>query len=323
MRRRRGSRSASRANTGSRDPASAEPKSSWRCSAAPRNWSTRMAGRALRAGERAFARAGAAPSYAYVFNSAAWDEFDRWSEARRDERLGVSAQYLPDERPPLLRVLRPVRLVASGTDVRLRLVSARRGRLAAVLPRPLGASPSVWLDLDRRRSLGVADASLRALGILRRRVVLDSRTHLGPGVGLLGVRAWLRELVSARLEQPAGVQIRELPLRRPALRPVVCVDGRPASAFRPRPRQRQRSFTSTASTRASAIVRRRGYGARSADSPCRAQPPNARRRRPIVRTRVATTGSTTGVARRAWDPAIAAKRHRTLRSAAGASAQPS
>ena len=54
----------------------------------------------LRAGERAYARANAAPSYAYVFNSAAWDAFDRWSEARRDQRLGVSTQYLPDEVRP-------------------------------------------------------------------------------------------------------------------------------------------------------------------------------------------------------------------------------
>jgi FecR protein len=50
---------------------------------------------ALRAGERAYANPGSAPSYAYVFNSAAWDAFDQWSEARRDERLGISAQYLP------------------------------------------------------------------------------------------------------------------------------------------------------------------------------------------------------------------------------------
>ena len=50
----------------------------------------------LRAGERAFARAGAAPSYAYVFNSATWDAFDRWSEARREYRLGLSSQYLPE-----------------------------------------------------------------------------------------------------------------------------------------------------------------------------------------------------------------------------------
>ena len=51
----------------------------------------------LRAGERAFARASAAPSYAYVFNSASSDPFDRWSEARRSERLGLSTQYLPEE----------------------------------------------------------------------------------------------------------------------------------------------------------------------------------------------------------------------------------
>ncbi|MEX1128070.1 MAG: DUF6600 domain-containing protein [Vicinamibacterales bacterium] len=54
----------------------------------------------LRAGERAFVRAAAAPSYAFVVNSAAWDAFDRWSEARRDERMGASAQYLPDEVRP-------------------------------------------------------------------------------------------------------------------------------------------------------------------------------------------------------------------------------
>ena len=54
----------------------------------------------LRAGERAFARADAAPSYAYVFNSAAWDAFDRWSEERRNERLGLSTQYLPEEVRP-------------------------------------------------------------------------------------------------------------------------------------------------------------------------------------------------------------------------------
>jgi uncharacterized protein DUF6600/FecR-like protein len=49
----------------------------------------------VRAGERAYASAGLAPSYAYAYNSAQWDAFDRWAEARRDVRLGVSAQYLP------------------------------------------------------------------------------------------------------------------------------------------------------------------------------------------------------------------------------------
>ena len=50
----------------------------------------------LRAGERAFARAGIAPSLAYVYNSAAWDAFDRWSNDRRGARAGISAQYLPE-----------------------------------------------------------------------------------------------------------------------------------------------------------------------------------------------------------------------------------
>src|SRR5258708_3225336 len=51
----------------------------------------------VRAGERAYASAGLAPSYAYSYNSANWDAFDRWSEARRDVRLGVSSQYLPSD----------------------------------------------------------------------------------------------------------------------------------------------------------------------------------------------------------------------------------
>ncbi len=54
----------------------------------------------LRAGERALARTATAPSYAYSFNSAAWDDFDRWSEARRDQRLGSAGQYLPQEVRP-------------------------------------------------------------------------------------------------------------------------------------------------------------------------------------------------------------------------------
>ncbi len=51
----------------------------------------------VRAGERAYASAGLAPSYAYAYNSATWDGFDRWSESRRDVRLGVSSQYLPPD----------------------------------------------------------------------------------------------------------------------------------------------------------------------------------------------------------------------------------
>ncbi len=51
----------------------------------------------VRAGQRAYASATLAPSFTYVFNSAAWDDFDRWAESRRDQQTGVSAQYLPPE----------------------------------------------------------------------------------------------------------------------------------------------------------------------------------------------------------------------------------
>jgi hypothetical protein len=52
----------------------------------------------LRAGEKSFVRDGLAPSAPQYFNSARWDDFDSWSAARRDERLGAaSAQYLPSE----------------------------------------------------------------------------------------------------------------------------------------------------------------------------------------------------------------------------------
>jgi hypothetical protein len=52
----------------------------------------------VRAGERSLVGDGLAPSAPQSFNSARWDQFDRWSAARRDERLGgASAQYLPSE----------------------------------------------------------------------------------------------------------------------------------------------------------------------------------------------------------------------------------
>lgn len=55
----------------------------------------------LRAGERSIARDGFAPSAPRYFNSARWDDFDRWSASRRDESIGtVSVQYLPSELAP-------------------------------------------------------------------------------------------------------------------------------------------------------------------------------------------------------------------------------
>src|SRR3954462_1319205 len=53
----------------------------------------------LLAGERSFALDDRAPSLRQSFNSARLDAFDRWADARRDERLGssASAQYLPTD----------------------------------------------------------------------------------------------------------------------------------------------------------------------------------------------------------------------------------
>jgi hypothetical protein len=52
----------------------------------------------LRAGERSVVRDGLAPSTPQYFNSARWDEFDRWSAAQREEHVGTTAvQYLPPE----------------------------------------------------------------------------------------------------------------------------------------------------------------------------------------------------------------------------------
>jgi len=52
----------------------------------------------VRAGEMALVREGLAPSRAEYFNSARWDDFDRWSAQRRDAGYGtVSADYLPQE----------------------------------------------------------------------------------------------------------------------------------------------------------------------------------------------------------------------------------
>jgi hypothetical protein len=53
---------------------------------------------AVRSGERAYASAGLAPSYAYTYNSANMDEFDRWSEMQRGTVYAASSessQHLP------------------------------------------------------------------------------------------------------------------------------------------------------------------------------------------------------------------------------------
>ncbi len=214
---------------------------------------------ALRAGERAFSRANAAPSYAYAFNSATWDEFDRWSESRRDERRGVSAQYLPNEVRPYSASFDRYgswQHEASYGYVWYPTVSAGwrpyyHGRWATLRPYGwtwIGSDPWAW-----------PTHHLRALGLLRRALVLDSRTQLGAGVGVVGLRAGLRELVSARLEQPADLR-REL--LRGRTQSLARVDGRAAPSFRSRLRQRQGCSRRSVRRAHTRVVRRAEHGAR-------------------------------------------------------------
>src|SRR5262249_56515637 len=61
---------------------------------------TEQGSTSVRSGERAYASAGLMPSYAYTYNSANTDEFDRWSEMQRGTVYAAtsdSSQYLPPD----------------------------------------------------------------------------------------------------------------------------------------------------------------------------------------------------------------------------------
>ena len=168
-------------------------------------------------------------------------------------------------RPAVFLDVRSLWLLAIRARTRLRLVSARRRWLAPVPPRPVGHAAAVRMDLDRARSLGLAHASLRTMGILVGGVVLDSWQSLGRRVGLVGVRPWLRELVSARMEQPSGVLVHQHQhFWRAALRAVACVDGGAAPSLQHRLRERQRCLRLPDRPARQADIRGPGYGARMA-----------------------------------------------------------
>ncbi len=82
--------------------------------------------------------------------------------------------------------VRHVRQLALRTGLWLRLVSPCQRRLAAVLPRPLGEPASLRLDLDRRRSVGLAHSPLRPLGLFERGVVSGFREERGDRRGCRG-----------------------------------------------------------------------------------------------------------------------------------------
>jgi hypothetical protein len=142
-------------------------------------WLTKAGQTPLRAGERAFVRAGAAPSYAYVFNSASWD-----ASTSGRSRAARSARTCRRSTCRAKCSGTPLTSITTATGGRTPTYGhvwypTRRARLAAVLPRPLGDAAGVWLDLGRPRSLGLADASLRPLGHSRRARGSGSRGGAG------------------------------------------------------------------------------------------------------------------------------------------------
>ena len=162
---------------------------------------------AVRAGERTVAFENGTPSSPQTFNSARFDAFDRWVAGRRDARMAASsAQYLPRELQTYGGTLDRYgswQYTAPYGYVWYPTVAADWRPYYYGNWSPI---PIVRLDVDRRRPLVVADASLRPLGSCRRPLVLDSRPHVGTGVGVVGSGARLRELVPARLRRPAGLR---------------------------------------------------------------------------------------------------------------------
>ena len=140
----------------------------------------------VRAGFEAWATATSDPTPPYVASVAFWDAFDAGAMSsirttRRPSLRGTSRRESPVRRP-----VRPLRLMAVRRLVRLRLVSACRHNVASVLSGPLVVRGCVRVGLGRRRSLVMADSSLRTLGHERESVVLDSRSSLGTSVGWHG-----------------------------------------------------------------------------------------------------------------------------------------
>ena len=78
-------------------------------------------------------RARPRPSFTYVFNSAAWDDFDQWTEARRNQQISVSAQYLPAE----------VQSYSSGLDKKATGATTSRTATSGIRGSPPDGVPTI------------------------------------------------------------------------------------------------------------------------------------------------------------------------------------
>ena len=204
--RRPGSRSARRANTGSASCAERAKSSSRSCAAAP-SWSTSRAA--------ATSRPASGPSPAPAPRrrpptSSTPPRGTRSIAGRRRAAISGSACPRNTCRTTCGDMRRRSTTTATGGTSRSTATSGTRASASdgVRITAAAGSASALRLDVDCRRPLGLADASLRPLGHLRRVVVLDSRAPLGAGLGVLGLRARLCQLVSARVEQPADLLAR-------------------------------------------------------------------------------------------------------------------
>ena len=143
----------------------------------------------------------------------------------------VRIEAVPASRGPgVRRRVRSLRIVGHLRAVRPRLVPQGLRGLASLLRRVLAPSRLLRLDLDWVRPVELADPSLRTVGIRHGRLVLDPGAQLGFGVGLVGLRFELRELVPAGLGRSPGLQPQPgaQPLRWSRLRFLAWLDDNPA-----------------------------------------------------------------------------------------------
>ena len=239
--------------------------------ASPRSTMATAARVVVRGGEMAScsARLARGPSI-QPFNSARWDAFD----AVVDERATASRRRsrLRNSRPSCARMGRcSINTGAGITSRRTATCGFRRSASAGGPTTTAPGSHALRLDVVRARSLGVADASLRPLGFHRQLLVLDSGPRLGSGVGELGIRARLRQLVAARVGWLPGHRVRGRPS---ATDPVAVVDHRPARSVRvstARARARDRRRPTATRGFAAALARTAGDAdGQRATSRCRA-----------------------------------------------------
>ena len=167
----------------------------------------------VEAGQMVLVRRGEWPEPARSLGRDRLDDFAAWDREQsdpysNDEGQGRSSRYLPQEVAPYASDFENNGSWHYETEVGYVWAPRVRGRLAALLERPL-VLDLLRLDVGAVRALGLRAVALRPLGLLGRSgLVLDSRRRVEPGVGLVG-RGWRHGgLVPAGVPRPARGRLR-------------------------------------------------------------------------------------------------------------------